>query len=226
MDSQALQTDETESVTDAEGGGPRRRMPRLEREAMMLDVAEDLFGERGYRAVSMDEIAARVGVSKPMLYHYYGSKERLFLACLGRARSRMREAILEGAGTSSKPGEQLYNSLVTWFRFIDEHPSTWNLMVDEGLLEFGEAADEIEAIRAEHTELIASLIMSHAPPGHVDDALEIEIVAAAIGGVGERITRWRTRNPGLTPERTARHLMQLLWLGLQQMADGVMWEQP
>lgn len=226
MDSRVVQTDVPENVTEIEGGGPRRRMPRLEREAMMLDVAEDLFGERGYRAVSMDEIAARVGVSKPMLYHYYGSKERLFLACLGRARSRMREAILQGAGTSDKPGEQLYNTLVTWFRFIDENPSTWNLMVDEGLLEFGEAADEIEAIRAEHTELIATLIRSHAPPGHVDDAIEIEIVAAAISGVGERITRWRTRNPGLTPERTARHLMQLLWLGLERMADGVMWEQP
>jgi AcrR family transcriptional regulator len=225
VDSRAVQTDVPESVTEPEVG-PRRRMPRLEREAMMLDVAEDLFGERGYRAVSMDEIAARVGVSKPMLYHYYGSKERLFLACLGRARSRMREAILQGAGTSDMPGEQLYNTLVTWFRFIDENPSTWNLMVDEGLLEFGEAADEIEAIRAEHTELIATLIMSHAPPGHVEDALEIEIVAAAISGVGERITRWRTRNPGLTPERTARHLMQLLWLGLERMADGVMWEQP
>jgi AcrR family transcriptional regulator len=223
-DETAPQGTPADGSTADETVSPRRRMPRVEREALMLDVAEEMFGERGYRASSMDEIAARVGVSKPMLYHYYGSKERLFLACLARARTRMREAILEGAGTSDKPGEQLFNTLVTWFRFIDEHPATWNLFVDEGLLEFGEAAEEIEAIRGEHTELIASLIAAHNPPGHVDDPLELEIVAAAISGVGERITRWRTRNPGLTPERTARHLMQLLWLGLERMADGVMWE--
>ena len=229
VDPQVAQTDEVlDGLDDAhvdEPESPRRRMPRVEREALMLDVAEQMFGERGYRAVSMDEIAARVGVSKPMLYHYYGSKERLFLACLARARTRMRDAIMAGATTSDKPGEQLFNTLVTWFRFIDEHPATWNLFIDEGLLEFGEASEEIEAIRSEHQEIIAALIAVHAPPGHLADPIEIEVVAAAISGVGERITRWRTRNPGLTPERTARHLMQLLWLGMQQMADGVIWEE-
>lgn len=230
MDSQPARigthVDDDLDSTGDEVGAPRRRMPRVEREALMLDVAEEMFGKHGYRAVSMDEIAARVGVSKPMLYHYYGSKERLFLACLARARTRMRDAILEGATTSDNPGEQLFNSFVTWFRFIDDNPATWNLFIDEGLLEFGEAADEIEAIRAEHQQIIAELIKVHAPPGHLADPIEIEVVAVAISGVGERITRWRTRNPGLTPERTARHLMQLLWLGMQQMADGVVWEQP
>lgn len=231
MDPQTARVDTGRVDDELDGAGedvgsPRRRMPRLEREALMLDVAEEMFGERGYRAVSMDEIAARVGVSKPMLYHYYGSKERLFLACLARARTRMRNAILEGACTSDNPGEQLFNTFVTWFRFIDEHPATWNLFIDEGLLEFGEAADEIEAIRSEHQEIIAGLMTVHAPPGHLADPVELEVIAAAISGVGERITRWRTRNPGLTPERTARHLMQLLWLGMQQMADGVMWEEP
>lgn len=231
MDPQTARLDRADARAETDDellddSGPRRRMPRVEREALMLDVAEEMFGERGYRAVSMDEIAARVGVSKPMLYHYYGSKERLFLACLARARTRMRDAILEGAGTSDQPGEQLFNSFVTWFRFIDENPTTWNLFIDEGLLEFGEAADEVEAIRSEHQDIIAELIKVHAPPGHLADPIEIEVIAAAISGVGERITRWRTRNPGLTPERTARHLMQLLWLGMQQMADGVVWEQP
>lgn len=199
-------------------------MPRAEREALMLDVAESTFGELGYQATSMDEIAARVGVSKPMLYHYYGSKERLFLACLRRARGGMRDAILAGFGSAEAPAGQLYNALVSWFRFIEDNPTMSALFVDEGLLEFGAAAAEIEEIRAEHTELIGALIALHSPPGREPDPLEIEIVAAAISGVGERLTRWRTRNPGLTPERTARHLMQLLWLGLGQMSDGVIWE--
>ncbi|GAA0611299.1 TetR/AcrR family transcriptional regulator [Sporichthya brevicatena] len=205
-----------------DGPAPRRRMPRAEREALMLDVAEQIFGEQGYQASSMDEIAARAGVSKPMLYHYYGSKERLFLACLRRARDGMRAAILEGVGGGSRPDEQLYLGLVHWFRFIDAHPALWTMMVDEGLLEFGPAAEEIESIRSEHTELIAALILAQAPPGHAD-MLEVELVAAAISGAGERITRWRARRPDLTPELTARHLMQLLWTGMSGMARGEVW---
>ncbi len=198
---------------------PRRRMPRAEREVLMLDVAEQIFGELGYQASSMDEIAARAGVSKPMLYHYYGSKERLFLACLRRARDGMRAAILTGVGAGGRSDEQLYLALVGWFRFIDEHPQLWKMLVDEGLLEFGPAAEEIESIRGEHTELIAALILAHSPPGHTED-----LIAAAVSGAAERITRWRTRHPDLTPERTARHLMQLIWIGMAGLAAGHAWD--
>lgn len=214
----------SQGETDLTGGTPRRRMPRAEREALMLDVAEQIFGELGYQASSMDEIAARAGVSKPMLYHYYGSKERLFLACLRRARDGMRGAILAGVAAGTRPDEQLYLALVGWYRFMDEHPALWTMIVDEGMLEFGPASEEIESIRAEHTELIAALILSQGPPGHTDDMVEVELIAAAISGAGERVTRWRSRHPELTPERTARHLMQLLWGGLAGMAQGAVWE--
>lgn len=206
------------------GGTPRRRMPRAEREVLMLDVAEQIFGELGYQASSMDEIAARAGVSKPMLYHYYGSKERLFLACLRRARDGMRTAIMAGVGAGTTADDQLYRALVGWFGFIDGHPQLWKMIVDEGLLEFGPAAEEIESIRGEHTELIAALILAHGLPGHTEDMVEVELIAAAVSGAAERITRWRTRHPELTPERTARHLMQLIWIGMAGMTQGAAWE--
>ncbi|HEY3603238.1 MAG TPA: TetR/AcrR family transcriptional regulator [Sporichthyaceae bacterium] len=203
-------------------GSPRRRMPRAQREALMLDVAEEMFGERGYQAASMDEIAARVGVSKPMLYHYYGSKEGLFLACLRRARDGMRAAILTGAMSAQSRGDRLYTALVAWFRFVDEHRTLWNI-IDESVREFSGAAEEVESIRDEHTVLIAGLIAAHASSDHLADPAEIEVIAAAISGVGERVANWRLHNPGLTPERTARHLMQVLWLGLERMDDGEVW---
>ncbi len=47
----------------------------------MLRAAAQVFGERGYHRASMDEIAARAGITKPMLYSYFDSKEGLFAAC-------------------------------------------------------------------------------------------------------------------------------------------------
>src|SRR5215217_70452 len=72
---------------------PRGRTPRAVREAQMVAAAERLFSERGYHGVSMDEIAAASGITKPMLYEYFGSKEGLFLACMERARGQLFEAI-------------------------------------------------------------------------------------------------------------------------------------
>ena len=50
-----------------------------------LTEAHALFAANGYAAVTMDEIAARVGVTKPLLYNYFGNKERLYIACMERA---------------------------------------------------------------------------------------------------------------------------------------------
>ena len=61
----------------------------------MVAAAERLFSEHGYHGVSMDQIAAASGISKPMLYEYFGSKEGLFLACVERARGQLFEAIGE-----------------------------------------------------------------------------------------------------------------------------------
>lgn len=209
-------------MTDtAQAAVGRRRMPRAEREALMLDVAEELFAE-GYQAASMDEIAARVGVSKPMLYHYFGSKEGLFLACLRRARDGMLAAILSGAELAAPPEKRLYTALAAWFRFVDTHQRLWKI-IEESEREFSGAVAELDAIRDEHTQLIAALLAADVAAGH-SDPMELAVLAAAISGMGERIARWRFRNPGLTPEQTARHLMQALWLGLGGIAEGRVWE--
>ena len=63
---------------------PKRRRDRAAREREILEAAERIFGERGYQGTSMDDVAAKVGVSKPLIYQYYGSKDGLFREILRR----------------------------------------------------------------------------------------------------------------------------------------------
>src|SRR5687767_14290304 len=83
----------TPGSLEQRGVAARRRVPRVERQQQMLDVAARVFAERGYHAASMDEIAAEVGVSKPMLYAYFDSKEGLYLACIDRAGQDLLESM-------------------------------------------------------------------------------------------------------------------------------------
>ena len=69
-------------------------MSRDERMQQMLSVAHDLFAQRGYAAVTMDEVAAAVGVTKPLLYNYFGNKERLYLACMKPAGEALVSAVV------------------------------------------------------------------------------------------------------------------------------------
>ncbi|MEA2418363.1 MAG: hypothetical protein QOE60_569, partial [Thermoleophilaceae bacterium] len=59
------------------------------RERQLLELAEALFAERGYAGASMDELARRAGVTKPVVYELFGSKEGLFGACVDRSIERL-----------------------------------------------------------------------------------------------------------------------------------------
>jgi AcrR family transcriptional regulator len=188
----------------------RPRMSRADRERQMLDVAEEVFAERGYGAVSMEEIAERVGLSKPMLYEYFGSKEGLLLAVIRRARGELREATERAVGAAGTPEEMLRRGYVAYFRFNEAHRRAWLVLLQESMLLRG-AAEEIEAIRRQQSEMMVGLLARHLPdrPRHA-----LEAYAESMIGACERMALWRARTAEITPEEAATHLMDLTWTGL------------
>ena len=84
-----------ERATTADVASYRRgRVPRQVRLAHVLGLAEELFAERGYSAASMDELARRADVSKPMVYDLVGSKEALFRVCVDRSAEQLAARIV------------------------------------------------------------------------------------------------------------------------------------
>ena len=86
---------------------PRSRLSRDARIEQTLAVARELFAERGYAAVTMDEVAAAVGVTKPLLYNYFGNKEQLYIACMERAGRRADRDGRDAVAASASPGDAL-----------------------------------------------------------------------------------------------------------------------
>ena len=83
--------------------GPRHELLR----AGIMTVAADLFRERGYRAATLDEIAQRVGVSKPTLYGYFRSKEELLAAIFHRTMSMFERDLMAIRTSGEEPPAQL-----------------------------------------------------------------------------------------------------------------------
>src|SRR5215212_10680191 len=73
------------------------RVPRAVRERQLVELGEELFAERGFAKASMDELARRAGVTKPVIYELFGSKDGLFRACLEGLAMRLAESIAEAA---------------------------------------------------------------------------------------------------------------------------------
>src|SRR3954470_6292147 len=104
----------------------RRRLPRAEREEKMLDAALGVFTARGFDAASMDEIAAASGITKPMLYSYFGSKEGLYLACIDRAARPLIEALRAAAVVpEDDPARRLWAGTRAYLGWVDAHRELW-----------------------------------------------------------------------------------------------------
>src|ERR671923_342516 len=69
------------------------RVPRAVRERQLVELGEELFAERGFAKASMDELARRAGVTKPVVYELFGSKDGVFEACVERAVRRLADEV-------------------------------------------------------------------------------------------------------------------------------------
>jgi AcrR family transcriptional regulator len=185
----------------------RGRTPRAVREAQMVAAAERLFSERGYHGVSMDEIAAASGISKPMLYEYFGSKEGLLLACVERARGRLFEEIAAAVRQADQPERALRAGVEAFLSFADAQRATWVVLFGEGG-RFGETAG---AIRAEQSGLIAQLLRELPGWAAEPDAEQLDAIAHVFVGAAEAVAFWAVDHPEVPLERVADHLMAVLW---------------
>lgn len=198
-------------------GTKRRRMPRAQRELQMIAVAEEIFAERGYQASSMDEIAERVGVSKPMIYEYFGSKEGLLVACIRQARSELLAATVTSVEGVTSAEDAMRRGLVAFFTFIDSHRRSWELLRQEAVVAGQAAMDEVEGIRQQQTEVNAALFASFLPDV---PALELQAYAEIVVGACERLATWYVGRDDVTAEGAAAIIMRMLWVGLSASTQG------
>ncbi|MFJ8963162.1 TetR/AcrR family transcriptional regulator [Lentzea sp. NPDC102401] len=179
--------------------------------AQMLTVAEEIFAEQGYLATSMDEIAERVGVSKPMLYEYFGSKEGLLIGCIHRARTELREKTAAAIAGAQSPEEFLRLGLLAFFEFIDEHRRSWALLRQEAAVAVPSAQEEVEGIRQQQTDMIGAVLASFTPEM---DPLEVEAFAEIVVGATERLAVWMERRPAVGPALATDYVMAVIWPGV------------
>jgi AcrR family transcriptional regulator len=191
----------------------RRRVGREERERQILDAAVAVFSERGYANASMDAVAERVGVTKPVLYTHFGSKEGLLLACVAQARTELLEVTATAAADATTPEDMLRRGTLAFFEFLDERAAAFSLLYSEASI----AADAVEGIRAQQTDFIAGLLGGAAPDA---DPLRLQGWAQVIVGACERLAHWRSRDRTVSAEQATEYLMDLVWAGLARAAQS------
>lgn len=116
-------------------------VPRSRRERQIIETACATFGERGFQGANLTDIAADAGISKPLIYNYFGSKDGLFAACLEFAGSMVAgemERIARGDAIGMDRGIRTLESI---FTVLEPQPWLWRLFFDQSAPTSGPAAD-------------------------------------------------------------------------------------
>jgi AcrR family transcriptional regulator len=197
-------------------GTPRApRLPRAQREEQILTTAEEVFARRGYQLTTMEEVADRVGITKPVIYDYFGSKEGLLSATIARAREQLRSSTFAAwdAQPPGTPTEEFFRVGVrAFFDFIDAHRSAFILIQHEGAFA-ATAHDELEDIRAQQSEVVVE-VLSHLDRFADTPRTQLTGYAEVLVGAAERVAVWRTRHPEINAPQATEIVMEAVWGGL------------
>jgi AcrR family transcriptional regulator len=189
----------------------RTRLSRAQRIAQTLTVAHALFAERGYGPVTMDEVAAAVGVTKPLLYNYFGNKERLYLACMEPAGEALVAAVVGAVERTSTPLQALRGGIHAFFEFVDQDRSSWRVLFDETLPSEGGIALRVGAYRTRIYELVAQALLAQPSAA---SRVQVEALSVALLGAAEALVRWWLRSEALSAGETAELLIATVEPGL------------
>lgn len=216
------------------GEAPRRRLPAARRRNQLLDVALDVFGAKGYHQTSMDDIAERAGVTKPVLYQHFHSKSSLYLQLVNVVGREMYETVASSVeqALDQSPHQRVLAGFKAYFHFVSDRVSAFRLLFGSESRQTEESAVVIKRIEAEVVSAIAGFIEAGVDAQHrellgyaIVGLAEVtsrqwvgraEVVARLTGGDGPAALRMDPKEGNLLAERLA----DLVWAGLRGLPQG------
>ncbi|MFC7491333.1 MULTISPECIES: TetR/AcrR family transcriptional regulator [unclassified Knoellia] len=196
-------------------GTPRApRMKREERERQLLDVAESVFAQHGYQDTTMEAIAAAAGITKPVIYDHFGSKENLLVAVVARAREDLLSstaAALDALPPHSPVEAHFRAGVRAFMQFFEARRGSFRVYMQESAVAVV-AGQDIESLRQAQARDIAERFSDN-PAIAAYPMVHREAMAEIMIATNERVAAWRLRNPEIDLDTAVEIVMSVLWNG-------------
>lgn len=158
----------------------RRRRYRNEVLEDILTIARTMMRQDGVAALSFNEIARRLGMQPPSLYHYFASKNAIYDELFRRGFAEFARRMAERPGQDASLGDNMQSAMETYMRFAQENPDLYQLMFQRPVPDFvpspGSMAVSLDALGAAQNQFLAALQREQiALAMRVEEALDLVI---------------------------------------------------
>jgi|SRR5689334_23742869 AcrR family transcriptional regulator len=195
--------------------GAKRRMRGPERRAQLLSVARRVFGRSGFHSVSMDDVAKEAGVTKPILYDHFNSKEELYVALLDADASSLEERVRSALQANTGNRDRIERSFQAYFDFVDEHAGGFRLLVQETMGGEEMFRSKVQEVRDRIVREVGDLIVRESR-GTIERR-DADTVSLALVGMVETVAQRDPGGPKSERRRSVQTLVRLAWRGITNL---------
>lgn len=190
-----------------------RRLPASERRAQLIEVGRSVFAKHGYEGTSVEEIAKRAKVSKPIVYEHFGGKEGLYAVIVDREMDYVERRVTE-AISSGSPRERVERASLEFLSYVRDHPDGFAVLSQDSPLSSSQGT--ISSLLNDLAERVGDVFVSALKEAGYDTKAA-PIYANALIGMVTFVGRWwtETRKPPI--EDVAKHISALAWMGLRHL---------
>lgn len=190
--------------------GGTKGVPRAARETQIVAEAVEQFASHGYAGASVAEIAARAGISKPLIYQYFGSKEGLFLACLDSVATPLLERLEVAWSREDDTVLSRVATLGAIFESLEPQRIAWKMLFDDSLPPAGPIADAAWAYRGRTLQVTASGSQRFLAARGIENDLDTSALGAAWMGLVNALVLWWLEHPAVTAAQMTERCRRLM----------------
>ena len=191
----------------------RGRMTAAERREQLVDISRRIFAERGFDGTSIEEIAARAGVSKPVVYEHFGGKEGLYAVVVDREVRRLL-GMMQDSLKAEHPRVLLEQAAFALLDYIEDAPDGFRILVRDSPI--GSATGSFVSIIGDIASRVEYILVNEFGSRGFDAKVAPLYAQMLVGMVGTTGQWWLDARK---PEKrvVAEHLVNLAWNGLSGM---------
>lgn len=216
-DSPNTSTSTRKPAKTAKSGGekqPRRarrtRMTGAERREQLLDIGRTLFAAKGFEGTSVEEIAAKAGVSKPVVYEHFGGKEGLYAVVVDREMRQLLTMVTSSL-TAGHPRELCEQAAFALLDYIEEYTDGFRILVRDSPV--AQSTGTFASLISDIATQVESILAAEFKSRGFDPKLAPLYAQALVGSVALTGQWWLdVRKP--KKAEVAAHLVNLAWHGL------------
>ncbi|HEY5834195.1 MAG TPA: TetR/AcrR family transcriptional regulator [Streptomyces sp.] len=188
----------------------RVRMTGKERREQLLDIGRTLFAERGFEGTSVEEIAHKAGVSKPVVYEHFGGKEGLYAVVVEREMRCLLDMVT-GALTGGHPRELLEQAAFALLDYIEQYTDGFRILVRDS--PFAQSTGSFASLISDIATQVED-ILGHEFSQRGFDPKLAPLYAQALVGMVALTGQWWLDARRPKKAQVVAHLVNLSWNGL------------